>query len=176
MARTTLDDRPPAAVLPAELAAQGFALRLEADADIPFLAELYASTREAELALAPWSPTEKAIFLRSQFDAQRRHYYSNFHDCVFSVLECDGAPIGRLYLETRGQNLHIVDIALTPVRRGQGLGGRILVGVIAFAAAAGRGVSIYVEKFNPALRLYRRLGFTEVSDSGVYLLMERVAA
>jgi ribosomal protein S18 acetylase RimI-like enzyme len=29
-----------------------------------------------------------------------------------------------------------------------------------------------VEKFNPALRLYRRLGFTEIGDHGVYWEME----
>ena len=33
---------------------------------------------------------------------------------------------------------------------------------------------IFVEKFNPALRLYQRLGFTEVRDVGVYFEMERV--
>ena len=30
-----------------------------------------------------------------------------------------------------------------------------------------------VERFNRALRLYWRLGFREVEDKGVYLLMER---
>jgi hypothetical protein len=29
-----------------------------------------------------------------------------------------------------------------------------------------------VEKFNPALRLYKRLGFFETSDEGVHLAME----
>jgi hypothetical protein len=35
-------------------------------------------------------------------------------------------------------------------------------------------LSIHVERFNPALRLYERLGFREVEDKGVYLLMQRV--
>ena len=29
-----------------------------------------------------------------------------------------------------------------------------------------------VEKFNPALRLYRRLGFANLADHGVYLELE----
>jgi hypothetical protein len=29
-----------------------------------------------------------------------------------------------------------------------------------------------VEQFNPALRLYKRLGFHQKEDKGVYLLME----
>jgi ribosomal protein S18 acetylase RimI-like enzyme len=40
------------------------------------------------------------------------------------------------------------------------------------AAAAGKPVRIYVEHNNPAMRLYRRLGFQQVGDSGVYFLME----
>ena len=40
------------------------------------------------------------------------------------------------------------------------------------AAAAGKTLSIHVEKNNPARRLYDRLGFREINDVGVYLLME----
>jgi hypothetical protein len=41
------------------LAARGFALRSEADADVAFLRRLYASTRAAELELANWSDTRR---------------------------------------------------------------------------------------------------------------------
>ena len=39
------------------------------------------------------------------------------------------------------------------------------------AAGAGLPVNIHVERMNRALRLYRRLGFVEIEDQGVYLLM-----
>ena len=45
----------PAFALPAALLSQGFALRPETEADTVFLMRLYASTREEELAQAPWS-------------------------------------------------------------------------------------------------------------------------
>jgi ribosomal protein S18 acetylase RimI-like enzyme len=85
-----------------------------------------------------------------------------------------GEPVGRLYLEPRQTQLYIVDIALMPDRRGQGIGSAILRALQATAQASGRGVGIMVEKFNPALRLYRRLGFTDVADHEVYLEMEWV--
>jgi ribosomal protein S18 acetylase RimI-like enzyme len=44
------------------------------------------------------------------------------------------------------------------------------------AATAGKAVSIHVEKFNPAMRLYRRLGFKTEEDKGVYDLMRWTAA
>ena len=163
---------PPAFLLPAALASQGYALRRESEADIPFLMRLYASTREQELAVAPWSEEQKQAFLASQFQAQRRHYYQHIPDCAFAVIERDGAPVGRLYLEPRRTRLHIVDIALLPQWRGQGLGTAIMQALQAHAATRGKGVGIFVEKFNPALRLYRRLGFAENADRAVYLEME----
>jgi ribosomal protein S18 acetylase RimI-like enzyme len=169
------DEKPPAFDLPAALRAQGFALRPETEDDIPFLTRLYASTREAELAAAPWTEEQKQEFIALQFSAQRRHYTTYIAGCAFDILECRGEPVGRLYLETRASRLHIVDITLLPNWRGQGFGAQILRALIAAGRKHGRGVGIFVEKFNPALRLYRRLGFAAIADSGVYLEMERAA-
>jgi ribosomal protein S18 acetylase RimI-like enzyme len=44
------------------------------------------------------------------------------------------------------------------------------------AGSAGKALSIHVEKFNPALRLYRRLGFQTIEDKGVYDRMRWTAA
>jgi GNAT superfamily N-acetyltransferase len=164
---------PSAFELPAALSRDGFALRPEAEGDIPFLVELYASTREAELAAVPWTPEQKRAFLLQQFEAQRRDYRTRLEGCVFDVIERGGEPIGRLYLHARGCALHVVDISLAPIWRGRGVGGAILEAVIASAHADGLAVGIFVEKYNPALSLYRRLGFVEIADHGVYLEMER---
>lgn len=167
----TLLQTPPAFVLPAALLSQGFALRPETEADIPFLMQLYASTREEELAPVPWSAEQKAAFLAQQFDAQRRHY-RNYIDCSFDVIEHNGVPAGRLYLQVSPSRLHLVDVALLPACRGHGAGAALLEALQAAGHASGKAVSTFVEKFNPALRLYRRLGFAEIADHGVYLEME----
>ena len=44
------------------------------------------------------------------------------------------------------------------------------------AALLGKPVRIHVEKNNPAMHLYDRLGFRQVEDQGVYWLMECNAA
>jgi ribosomal protein S18 acetylase RimI-like enzyme len=167
MDAVTTVQAPPAFTLPAALVSQGFALRPETDADIPFLMRLYASTRADE---------QKQAFLAQQFQAQRLHYRNTIEGCVFDILEQRGEPAGRLYLDARQTQLHIVDIALMPDWRGQGVGTAILEALQAAGRAQGKGVGIFVEKFNPALRLYRRLGFTDISDHGVYLEMEWVPA
>jgi ribosomal protein S18 acetylase RimI-like enzyme len=159
---------------PAALTEKGYQLRPETEADTPFLVRLYGTTREAELASVPWTPQQKAGFIAQQFHAQRHHYRTAIENCVFDVIEQDHVPIGRLYLQERQTQWHIVDIALMPEACGQGVGSAIIHALIIAAGAEDKGVGIFVEKYNPAQRLYRRLGFTEIADHGVYWEMERL--
>jgi predicted GNAT family acetyltransferase len=77
-----------------------------------------------------------------------------------------------LYLHRREGGLRIMDIALLPGFRGRGVGGTILRALQAEAVVDGGGLSIHVEAFNPARRLYERLGFKPAAEAGVYILME----
>jgi ribosomal protein S18 acetylase RimI-like enzyme len=151
-------------------------LRAAGPGDREFLYRVYASTRTEELAVVPWDEAEKDTFLRAQFDAQDRWYRENYPDVTFEVIEVDGEPAGRLYLHRGEREIRIVDIALLPEHRGNGVGSSLLRDLLAEADAAGQRVTIHVERFNPALRLYERLGFTVAEDKGVYLFLERPPA
>ena len=164
---------PPAFQLPAALLSQGYTLRAETEDDTPVAFRLYASTREEELAQIPgWSAEQKLAFVTQQFQAQRTHYRNFIPNCEYRLIERDGVPVGRLYLEERVTQVHITDIVLLPEERGKGAGTLILKALIEFAHARGKGLGIFVEKFNPALHLYRRLGFLEIDDGEVYLEMD----
>jgi ribosomal protein S18 acetylase RimI-like enzyme len=139
---------------------------------LEFLYRVYASTREAEMALLAWSDREKEDFLRFQFKAQHTYYQQHFAKTQFDLILLDGQPIGRLYLDRRSDEVRIVDIALLTQHRGQGIGGQIMGDILQEARRAGLPVRIHVEQNNPALRLYYRLGFKEIGDEGVYYLME----
>lgn len=158
-------------MMPASLADQGLSLRTEEVWDDAFLLALYRSTREAEMALFGWSEEQKHLFIAQQFEAQRRHYRQTMAGCSFDVIERRGAPIGRLYVEERESQLHIVDVALIPEERGHGIGTALLQGLIARAAAMNKAVGIFVEHANPAQSLYRRLGFVPLGDHGFYIEM-----
>ncbi len=142
-------------------------------ADRAFLRGLYASTRAEEMALAGWSLDEIAAFLEMQFEAQDRYYRQQFSGARFAVIEAAGVPIGRLYVDRRTDEIRVIDIALLPAERGRGIGGMLMRGILAEAAAAGLPVRIHVERWSRALSLYRRLGFRPIADQGVYWLMER---
>ena len=157
-----------------------FALRPETAVDLPFLQRLYASTREAELAVTGWTPEEKTAFLRLQFDLQHAYYRQHFADAAFDIVmhgdapnvpnvpDVPNVPIGRQYVRRQPDAITLIDVALMPEWRGQGIGSALLQTLLDEAAAAGRSVFLHVEHHNPAARLYARAGFEELSDNGVH--------
>jgi ribosomal protein S18 acetylase RimI-like enzyme len=159
----------------ARAAKAGLTFRPITDGDLPFLALVYASTRAEELAVTDWPEEQKAAFLEQQFQAQHAHYQHYYPQADWLVTMREGEDIGRLYIERWPTQHRIIDITLLPAHRGRGLGAAMMRDLQDEAAAAGKAVSIHVEKFNPAMRLYRRLGFTTAEDKGVYDLMRWTA-
>lgn len=143
---------------------------VEADSDL--LLRIYGSTREVELSGVPWSAEQKRHFVAQQFAAQSQAYRTNYPGAAFMVLMVDGADAGRLYLHRGPQEIRIMDIALLPAFRSLGIGSAVLRHLQGEASSAGLRLSIHVEVFNPAWRLYERLGFRPVGRTEVYALLE----
>jgi ribosomal protein S18 acetylase RimI-like enzyme len=150
-----------------------YALRPALAEDRELLFSIYASTRTEELAVVPWTSAEKEVFLRHQFEAQDAHYRQHYAGASFLVIEAAGVPVGRLYVARWAREIRIMDIALLPAHRRRGLATAILADLLAEATAAGKVASIHVERNNPALQLYARLGFQTAADRGVYLYLEK---
>lgn len=142
--------------------------------DEPFLYRVYASTREEELKLVNWDEPSKAAFLQMQHHAQHQYYQSEFSDAEYSVIMCDGQPVGRLYVHRRVDEISIIDIALLTEHRRAGIGGSLLRDLLAEADQAMKPIRIHVEYNNPAMHLYKRLGFVQIGETGVYFFMERL--
>ncbi len=144
--------------------------------DREFLVGVYYSVREEELAQAPWSDEQKRAFVEMQFQAQHTDYHERFPAARYDVILLGEEPIGRLYVDRRPTEIAILDIALLPRHRGRGIGGRLLAELIAESEATAKPLQIWVEKFNRAQSLYRRLGFAAVEDTSVFFRMVRVPA
>jgi ribosomal protein S18 acetylase RimI-like enzyme len=147
-------------------------LRAAGPGDAELLYQIYANTREDELAVVPWDAPAKEAFLRMQFAAQDRHYHATFPNASYDLIVSGEEVLGRLYVDRGEAAWLVLDIALLPEHRGQGIGARLLTDVLAEAGAAAKPVQIHVERFNPAQRLYDRLGFRQIADEGVYLRLE----
>jgi ribosomal protein S18 acetylase RimI-like enzyme len=150
----------------------GIAFRPIAPADRPFLQQVYASTREQEMAMVDWSDRAKAEFLQMQFDAQHQYYQANYTQTSFQIILLHGEAIGRLYVARWEDEIRIVDLALLPDYRDRGIGSQILQDLLAEAAQRNLPLRIHVEQYNRALRLYQRLGFQKIGEHGVYWLMQ----
>jgi ribosomal protein S18 acetylase RimI-like enzyme len=153
-------ERPDRMTTPALLAERGFSLRWLHDGDLPWLRDLYASTRAEEMAPVPWPAPAKRQFLDQQFALQHQHYLAHYGDTDFLALERAGQPVGRYYLQRTAPDHLIVDICLFPALRGHGAGAMLIRASQDAAAALGRGMHLHVEDHNAgARRLYERLGF-----------------
>lgn len=116
------------------------------------------------------------LVLRQQFAAQTAGYRADHPAARFDIVEAGGAPVGRIVTELAPDALLIVDVALRKAARGRGTGTVVLQEICAEAAAAGVPVRLRVLATNvDAQRLYRRLGFAEVTRTEVDLTMERRA-
>jgi GNAT superfamily N-acetyltransferase len=122
--------------------------------------------------LVDWNPAQKENFLRMQFRAQDHFYKENYSGAEYQVILLDGQPVGRLYLHRRSDEIRIMDITLLPPYRKLGIGSYLLEEILKEGASRNLPVTIHVERFNPALHLYARLGFRLAEDKGVYYFMK----
>jgi ribosomal protein S18 acetylase RimI-like enzyme len=150
-------------------------LRPVTKADRDFLVGVYGSTRDEELSQVAWAVGQREAFVRMQFDAQDAEYHARNPDGTFDVIEVGGRPAGRLYVDRRPGDIRIVDIALLPEFRNEGVGGHLIGLLMREASMSACKLSIHVELHNRAAALYDRLGFAVVAEQGIYRRMEWTA-
>jgi RimJ/RimL family protein N-acetyltransferase len=162
----TTDSRKP------DLQAANITLRPVQPEDATFLHAVYASTRANEMALVSWSDEQRAAFINSQFAAQRDSYAQKYPRAEHSIILSKGRPIGRLFLARLDDQLRIVDITIVPEERGAGIGTSLLNELMDESRRAGKPLRIYIENFNPSLRIFERQGFRQLDVQGVHLLLQ----
>jgi ribosomal protein S18 acetylase RimI-like enzyme len=139
--------------------------------DQEFFYRTFASTRAAEVALTGWSAEQQEAFLRMQFEAQRRGYLMQTPDAQYWIIRRNGASVGRLIVDRTNEDIHLLDIGLLPEFRGHGIGSTLMASLIQEAMRERKPVRLFVERFNPALQWYERLGFKVISGGQIYLEM-----
>jgi ribosomal protein S18 acetylase RimI-like enzyme len=150
---------------------QSVAVRPAAADDESFLRQLFASTREAEFGLLP-EPQREAL-MTMQFNLQSQQYNAGYPQAEQSIILLDDSPIGRLFVDESDREITLVDIALLPEYRKQGIGTYLLEQLLTRATQADKAVRLHVFKSNPAQGLYERLGFATIGEDGMYLEMLR---
>ncbi|RDS81754.1 GNAT family N-acetyltransferase [Dyella monticola] len=149
-------------------------LRHAEASDLPFLRQLYGTLRAQELAQTGWPDDLQHAFLDSQFAFQHRDFVTSYAAADFYLVQCGDEAIGRYYLLRQRPSYLVIDIALLPAWRGQGIGGDLLAWTQQLVARDNQatGIDLHVDERNiAAQRLYARLGFQVTTHSSPYFAM-----
>lgn len=103
-----------------------------------------------------------AAILEQQAEIRARQYADHYPRALDRVIEIDGRPVGRILVAERPEELRVVDLAVAVADRGRGAATHALRQCLAEGDDRGLAVGLCVDPHNPALRLYRRLGFEPV--------------
>lgn len=149
-------------------------LRTAESNDDAILFEIYLTSHEAELLTAiNLDETQKKHLLELQFKAREIYYRQNYLAADFWMIEREGKVIGFVYLEKKDNAVRIINLGMLKEFRSQGIGTEILQDIISFANSNCLSVILHVQNSNPALYLYKRMGFEVIGDtSGIYHLMQ----
>ena len=144
-------------------------LRPIRDDDEGFLFDLFRSVHEQDLGFVDLPGEQKTALLRMQFDAQQQQYHAQYPRGNFDLILKADVPVGIIYTQRGPDEFVLIDIALLPKFRNEGIGKKLVTELIHQAQVEKETLTAHVRKDNPAWRLWQRLGFEEVNDDGVYL-------
>jgi ribosomal protein S18 acetylase RimI-like enzyme len=133
--------------------------RTATEADREFLFTLFLELRGAELGWFDLSDPVERHLLFIQHQAQERSYRMNDVECIREVICLGARPVGTVVTAESTGEVRIVDLALAQGWQGQGIGSRVMEQLMRRASLAGKPLALPVRNTNPAVRLYKRLGF-----------------
>ena len=147
-------------------------LRPVVEEDDPFLLQVYASTREEELA--GWDDLQKRVFVSQQYNLQKADYEGKYPEAKHDIILLAGVPIGRMWVDrTRPDEIRGVDIAILPEYRNSGVGFKLIQELLDEAKAGNKPFRIHVTNYNRAIRLYERMGFVKTGETPpIHISME----
>ncbi len=144
------------------------------DADAPFVRALFHATLRGQLPLHLTALTDAQVeaLLDQQLAAQTGHYSVNHPHAETSIVEHRGAPVARLIVIEFADEVRLGDLMVAHAHRRRGLCSYIMDCHVVHGLATGRPIRLHVEKWNPAVALYRRKSFAIVEDLRSHWLME----
>jgi ribosomal protein S18 acetylase RimI-like enzyme len=161
----------PAQGLNASLRLPAILRRAATPGDEPFLFELYCAVRAHEFALLP--ELLKQHLVHTQYEAQQDGYRAQFPGSGYEVVFHDERKVGRIWIASLEDSLHLVDIAILPEAQNSGIGTALVRELQREAKLAGKAVRLSVFRFNPgSVRFHQRLGFTVTHEDEIQLYFE----
>jgi ribosomal protein S18 acetylase RimI-like enzyme len=129
--------------------------------DYEFTEALYLETMKPRLIdLGAWNEREVIANFRGLFKPKE-----------VRIILADGLDAGWLQTTEHDHSINLIQIHLKEQFRSAGIGSRLIRDLLRDAKSRKKSVALSVVRNNPALALYRRLGFKIVSSSGYKIHM-----
>ena len=138
-------------------------LRAATPEDTAFLLAVFTSTRDEFRSLIP-DEGQLAALMSMQFNLQRRQYQDGYPHGQDHIILKRGQPVGRMLINESERTITLVDIALLPEHRNEGIGRQLLDDLL----SRKKPVTLHVLKTHRARNLYERLGFRKVGEDSMY--------
>jgi GNAT superfamily N-acetyltransferase len=106
-------------------------------------------------------------------DAQANSFDQQWELAQVRILMVDGSDVGWIQSTARENELFLTQIFVDGPFQRRGIGTHVMNRLIAEATEAGKAMCLDVVKFNPALRLYERLGFGIIGGDDRKFYMKR---
>lgn len=90
----------------------------------------------------------------------------------FRIL-ADGTAVGTVAIVEAFDHLRIDDFYVSPHRQNQGIGSSVIARILENADAKCLPVRVDTQRWNPAVSLYKRHGFTVINETETHLSMQR---
>ncbi|MEH6822478.1 MAG: GNAT family N-acetyltransferase [Motiliproteus sp.] len=141
--------------------------------DEPFVFRVFAATHGLQFHQACLPEPMIRQLLEQQYRGQQSQFRAHYPDADYDLVLSAGIPIGYIYTNYGPASIALIDIALLPERRGQGTGTQVVRKLIEQSNAYGKPIDAHVAKGGRAWGLWQQLGFKEVADYGVHLVIVR---
>jgi ribosomal protein S18 acetylase RimI-like enzyme len=150
---------------------QPISLRAATAADRDLLVEIFAGARD-DLTLANLDRSQEQLLIEMQFRARENQYRLAYPNATTSIILEGDREFGSMIVNRGEHDIHLVDIALLPDKRDQGIGTYVLRTLLEEAVVGAKIVCLQVAVTNRAIKFYERLGFSKIKDGGAYISME----
>lgn len=149
-------------------------LRPKVNSDNDFLMDLFKASTDSQInALMPVQLSQQ--LLQSQFTLKEQSYAQMYPDGKNNIIDILGTSVGRFFINISHDEIRLVDIAILPKYRNQGIGTFLIQHLLSDAIEIKKPVRLQVLANNiEAQRLYNKLGFIVGYNDGVNISCEYI--
>jgi ribosomal protein S18 acetylase RimI-like enzyme len=131
-----------------------FSLRPATQDDLAFVRRIYFETQR-------WIIEQYFGWDEARENEKFRH---QFNPAETRIIMAENTDIGWVQTRIGPKAIEVLGVYLTATFQNRGLGTRLLAGLINEAKATGKAVLLSMDKANPSMELYKRLGFHLVRE------------